>query len=236
MIAVDRRFLLVGLAALAFMPSRASAQVAMTDPAEIEAHIRRLVEEFIARIPGAPDYEAPQVRIVFTPQLAWISYDRPHVIHIAPWEQLPPEFQGFFASLLDDPKDEAVADFYRAGFYSFLVPHEMAHFVDFKRGPGTDVGELYQNELKANRVAVAFWAERPGGLAWLSDFIPRIDRAWARLPVPVPDGEDPPAFFNANYEALGADPAVYAWFQYGMFLEAWRRRGEADFATLVGVA
>lgn len=236
MMAVDRRCLLLGLAALAAMPARASAQVAMTDPAEIEAHVRRLVEEFIARIPGAPGYEAPQVRIVFTPQLAWISCARPHVIHIAPWEQLPPEFQGFFASLLDDSTDEAVADFYRAGFYSFLVPHEVAHFVDFQRGRGTETDQLYQNELKANRIAVAFWEERQGGLDWLLDFILRIERAWARLPVPVPDGENPPAFFNANYEALGADPAVYAWFQYGMFLEAWRRRGEADFATLVGVA
>ncbi len=234
MISVDRRLFLAGLSTLAASPTWSQVPSALTEPAAIKAHVRGLVEEFIARLPGAPGYESPQVRIAFTPQLAWISYARPHVIHIAPWEQLPAGFQAFFASLLDDPTDPAVADFYRAGFYSFLVPHEMAHFVDFQRGRGTETDQLYQNELRANRVAVALWAERPGGMDWLSDFIPTIRRARARLPVPVPDDEDPPAFFNANYETLGADPAVYAWFQYGMFLEAWRRRGETDFAALVG--
>lgn len=235
-IAIDRRLLLSSVFALSSLPGAALAEPDLTDPAAIQAHVQGLIQEFLERIPGAHDLEAPTVRVAFTPGLSWMSSTRPHVMHIAPWEQCPPPVQAFFASVLDNPTDADAPAFYRAGFYNFLIPHEMSHFIDYARGQGPASEQRHESELKANRVAVAFWMGRPDGLVWLSRFIPRIEAALARLPVPVPLGEDPTVYFNANYQALLANPAAYAWFQWQMVLEAWTRRDEADLATLVGKA
>lgn len=163
--------------------------------------------------------------------MSWMSSARPHVMHVAPWEQCPPPVQGFFASVSAGPD---AAEFYRAGFYNFLIPHEMSHFIDYERGHGPVPDQRYDSELKANRVAVAFWIGRPEGLDWLSRFIPQIEAALAQLPVPVPADEDPRAYFNGNYDALLANPVGYAWFQWQMVLEAWSHREDIDFASLVG--
>ncbi len=219
--------------ALAARPDAALAETDLTDPAAIKAHVEGLVREFLERVPGGPAFEAPSVSVGFTPGLSWMSSVKPHVMHVAPWEQCPPPVQAFFASVQDAASGDA-SGFYRAGFYNFLIPHEMSHFVDYERGQGPAPEQRHDSELKANRVAVAFWMERPGGLEWLSGFIPLIEAARAKLPVPVPAGEDPTAYFNANYQALMANPVAYAWFQWRMVAEAWERRDEADFATLVG--
>lgn len=229
-IAIDRRLFLGSVFAVATVPGAGLAEPDLTDPATIQAHVEGLIQAFLERIPGAHDFEAPTVSVAFTPGLSWMSSNKPHVMHIAPWEQCPPPVQGFFASVTG----EDAPNFYREGFYNFLIPHEMSHFVDYERGRGPASEQRYESELKANRVAVAFWIDRPNGLEWLSGFIPLIEGALARLPVPVPAGEEPKAYFNANYQALLANPVAYAWFQWQMVLDAWARRDEADFATLVG--
>lgn len=233
-IAVDRRLFLGGAFGLAALPGAPLAEQDLTDPAAIQTHVQGLIEEFLERMPGGHDFEAPAVSVGFTPGLSWMSSTRPHVMHIAPWEQCPPPVQAFFASVQGNPTGGDAPGFYRAGFYNFLIPHEMSHFIDYERGRGPTSEQRYESELRANRVAVAFWIGRANGLDWLLRFIPQIEAALERLPVPVPSGEDPVAYFNANYQTLLADPAAYAWFQWQMVLDAWTRRDEADFATLVG--
>jgi len=78
---------------------------------------------------------------------------------------VPPSVRGFFASVSEGSD---APEFYRAGFYNFLIPHEMSHFVDYERGRGPTAEQRYDSELKANRIAVAFWIARAGGLDWLS--------------------------------------------------------------------
>jgi hypothetical protein len=229
-ILVERRLFLAGASAFMFLPDAASAQTTLTEPVAIKAHVEGLIREFLARVPGSHEFEAPIVSVAFTPGLSWMSSARPHVMHVAPWEQCPAPVQGFFASVSAGPD---APEFYRAGFYNFLIPHEMSHFVDYERDHGPAPDQRYESELKANRVAIAFWIGRPEGLDWLSRFIPLIEAALARLPVPVPAGEDPKAYFNGNYDALLANPVAYAWFQWRMVLEAWSHREDANFASLV---
>ena len=119
-ITIDRRLFLGSVSALLALPGAARAGSDLVDTAAIEAHVLGLIREFLDRLSDRHAYEAPVVSVGFTPQLSWMSSARPHVMHIAPWEQCPPPVQGFFASVLDAPADEAVAEFYRAGFYSFL--------------------------------------------------------------------------------------------------------------------
>jgi hypothetical protein len=208
----------------------------MTDPGAIQAHVESLIREFLARVPGAHNFETPTVSVAFTPGLSWMSSARPHVMHVAPWEQCPPAVQGFFASVSAGSAGANASDFYRAGFYNFLIPHEMSHFIDYERGRGPTPDQRYESELKANRIAVAFWIDRSGGFEWLSRFIPLIQAALTRLPVPVPPGEEPTAYFNSSYDALLANPVAYAWFQWQMGLEAWSQRQTATCESLVGDA
>ncbi|RZJ18300.1 MAG: hypothetical protein EON91_05815 [Brevundimonas sp.] len=233
-IATDRRLFLGGVVAFAALPGASLTEPDLTDPAAIQAHVEGLIHEFLGRMPGTQDLEAPSVNVAFTPGLSWMSSTRPHVMHIAAWEQCPPPVQAFFASVQDNSAGGDAADFYRAGFYNFLIPHEMSHFVDYQRGQGPTASQRYESELRANRVAIAFWMGRPGGLDWLTGFVPQIEAALARLPIPVPAGADATAYFNANYQTLLANPVSYAWFQWRMVLDAWARRDEADFATLIG--
>lgn len=172
--------------------------------------------------------------VAFTPGLSWMSSTRPHVMHVAPWEQCPPPVQGFFASVSAGSAGADAPDFYRAGFYDFLIPHEMSHFVDYERGRGPTAEQRYESELKANRIAMAFWIGRPGGLEWLSRFISLIEAAQTRLPVPVPAGEDQTAYFNSNYDGLLANPVASAWFQWQIVLDAWSQRETTSFESLVG--
>ena len=53
------------------------------------------------------------------------------------------------------------------------------------------------------------------------------------LPDPVPAGQDPRAYFEANYEALGADPMAYGWYQGAFMRAAWADHGSAGFCDLV---
>lgn len=235
-IAIDRRLFLGSVSAVIAFPCAARAEPELIDPAAIEAHVMGLIREFLDRTPGSQAFEPPSVSVAFTAGLSWMSSARPHVMHIAPWEQCPPPVQGFFASVLESPTPEATAAFYRAGFYNFLVPHEMSHFVDYERDQGPSPEQRYDSEFKANRVAVAFWIGRPNGFDWLSGFIPLIERALAHLPAPVASGEDPKTYFNSNYQALMANPVAYAWFQWRMVLDAWIQRDEADFVSLIGTA
>ena len=49
----------------------------------------------------------------------------------------------------------------------------------------------------------------------------------------MPQGEDPHAYFEANYEKLSNDPAAYGWYQGAFMRAAWAEKDKADFCALV---
>ncbi len=127
----------------------------------------------------------------------------------------------------------AAPQFFHDVFNVFLVPHEMSHFVDAKRGRLKNGGDFYGGEVHANRVAVAFWLGETGGKERMARLMNVVAQALGRMDTPVPPGADKARYFNEHYLALLDDASKYGWYQFRMFLDAWERRDEADFDALV---
>ena len=234
--AFDRRAVLAalfGLAARNALAALPAASAPLPAVAAVQAEVEALVARFMGRAKALlPGVAAPRVVVAFTPQLSWIEEDG-HAIHTVEWTQCPPGMQGFFASLLGDAPAMRAPRFFHEVFNVFLVPHEMSHFVDARRGQLKNGGNYYGGEVHANRVAVAFWLGEPGGRERIGTLMDVVAQALARMPSPVPAGADKARYFNDNYLALLDDASKYGWYQFRMFLDAWERRAEADFDTLL---
>lgn len=220
--------------AMAALLTATPAFARVDDPlATVQAEVEDIVRRFMIEAgPIVKDFPTPRVVLSFTPALSWIKEDGSE-IHTVAWSQCPSDFQGFIASLLGQPPIADPAWFFSEVFNAFLVPHEMSHFVDAKSGRLENGGRLYDGEVHANRVAVAFWLTQPGGEARLSKLMDVVRVVQGNLPNPVPVGEDRVAFFQKNYAALGANPAAYGWYQFQMFLDAWALKDQKDFKTLL---
>ena len=232
----NRRKLLLALLAVAAtgrVSKAAAAPASEADVAAVRAEVEGIVDRFMKRagplLSGVP---APKVVLSFTPQLSWIEEDG-SAIHTVEWSQCPPGMQGFFAGLLGDAPAMPAPQFFHEVFNAFLVPHEMSHFVDARRGHLKNGGNFYGGEVHANRVAVAFWLGEVGGRERMARLMGVVDQALQHMTSPVPPGIDKARYFNEHYEMLLDDASKYGWYQFRMFLDAWEQRKAADFDALL---
>ncbi len=231
---IGRRTMMRGvLASALFAGTARAAGVTDVSIAPIQAEVEHIVDRFMIRAKSfLPGVAAPKVIISFTPQLSWIEDDG-SAIHTVAWSQCPPEMQGFFSQVLGANPPMPPEKFFHDVFNTFLVPHEMSHFVDARRGHLKNGGNFYGGEVRANRIAVAFWLKEENGQARMERLMQAVAVAESNLPSPVPAGQDKVAYFNANYLDLLNDASKYGWYQFRMFLDAWDLRNTSDFATLL---
>ncbi len=234
---LDRRLVLGSLASLLALPVAVHAEDVLPavtpDVAAIKAEVEAIVARFMTRAGAAlAAFKAPAVVIEFTPELSWISEDG-NTIHSVAWSQCPPDFQGLITAWVGDNSPMPAGHFFGEVFNAFLVPHELGHFADVKRGYRGDRAKFFEGEVYANRVAVAFWLGEPGGRERMEKLMQAVAIVESHLANPVPAGQDKIAYFNANYEALGSNPPAYGWYQFRMFLDAWELRDEKDFKALI---
>ncbi|ESQ90477.1 hypothetical protein [Asticcacaulis benevestitus] len=228
---MNRRIFISSVAALLASPAIAADNAAAVGV--IQAEVEQIVATFMTSAGDlVKGFTTPKVVVSFTPELSWIKPDGSEV-HTVAWVQCPPDFQSFIASLLGDTPIMAPDVFFGDVFNTFLVPHEMSHFVDAKRDNLRNGGRFYDGEVHANRVAVAFWLSQTGGKARMERLMSAVEVVESHLPSPVPEGQDRIAYFQENYTKLGSDPAAYGWYQFRMFLDAWALRDEKDFKTLL---
>lgn len=152
---MQRRTLIAAAVAVLAFPrtTQAEDESIRAIQAEVEDIIRRFLE---LAGPLAAGIAPPRAIVAFTPQLGWINEGGTEV-HTAAWSRCPPPLQTFFSGLLGDPAPMAPELFFHEVFNAFLVPHEMSHVFDARRGRLRNGGRLYDGEVHANRVAVAFW-------------------------------------------------------------------------------
>lgn len=202
------------------------------DSAQFRADADAIVAAFndaVARARGTPLDSVPAVQVRNTPQL--IFYSRRDRLIVAPWWPTLPEAQrGVFTTFAGGSAAEGERLF-RLMFNRFLVAHEATHWLQARAGRRAPT--LYENESMANRVAVAFWRTQPGGEAMLAELERLTALGVAALPDPTPAGEDPVAYFGANYQALGRDPLKYGYYQFRFTRDALRERERLDFARMV---
>jgi hypothetical protein len=131
-------------------------------------------------------------------------------LHYAPWEDLPPDYR---AEVFPDDWAE---DFYRHYFYWYGTLHEMGHILRWHYGTASD--NPWVEESAVMDFAGAYWRAR-GERARLDRFAALVRRSLTMLDNPVPEGEEPSAYYQQHYN----DPMpvlVYAYFQDQLALAA----------------
>ncbi len=193
-----------------------------------QAIVNAFAEE-VRRARGNVLATPPAVEIRNTPQLIFFG-DKANTITVPWWETQPGEMRGVFRTFAGGGETEA-EHLFRAFFNRFLIAHEAGHW--FQARAGRRAATLYDNENMANRIAVAFWRTQPDGERFLAELERLAVRAVARLSDPTPAGEDPVAYFGANYQALGRDPLKYGFYQFRFMADALRERSQLDWTSLV---
>ena len=224
----------VGCAGGSGAPQAASAGPVpiYADTADLRAGAQEVVNAFAREVRearGAPLAAAPTVEVRNTPQLIFFQRDANRVV-VPSWATMPAEMRSVFRQFAAGGDAEAEYLF-RAIFNRFLVAHEAAHW--FQAHADRREATLYENENAANRLAVAFWRTQPDGERLLAELERLTAGAADALPDPTPSGEDPVVYFGANYQALGADPLKYGYYQFRFMADALRDRARLDFASMV---
>lgn len=142
------------------------------------------------------------------------------------WQQLQPEERDFFLHLAGPGADEKAAqDFFESGTHRWVFIHEMGHW--WQKCIASNAGRTpYQVEYDANRIAAAYWREIDPSL------MVTLDGAFHHVlesSNPVPAGQSPEAYFNANYDKLGLSPD-YGWFQARMVTSVNAEKPAPSFA------
>ncbi len=149
-----------------------------------------------------------------------------NTIHTARWEELPPDVQDVVKRWATYAGHTTGKQLFGEMFHRFFFVHELTHWLLIQGKNNTN--EIYQHELDANRLAVAYWRESDS--RYLAALLARLRRISGRLPDPVPPGQDAEQYFNSNYRGLGSNPDVYGWFQVRMVIGAATERPVLTFS------
>ena len=159
-----------------------------------------------------------------------VSYDFTNrTLSVSRHDELPPEMQGLMSAWANAAGRADGAALFGDIFNSLLVPHEMGHWMQHISRRAITL-DRWEGEVEANRIAIAYWSLDESDAADLPERIEGFTGFLGQLPNPVPEGEDPRAYFNANYDSF--DAAQYGWFQGAFMREAWSRKDEAGFCDL----
>ena len=206
----------------------AAPQATLQSPTTAQAIVDAFGKE-VSRVRTESLGPVPTAEIRNTPQLISFVASSNRVI-VPLWDTQPPEMRGIFR-VFAGGTDADAEHFFRMFFNRFLIAHEAAHW--FQARANRREATLYSNENEANRIAVGFWRTQPEGEAFLAELERLATRAAANLPDPTPQGEDPVAFFGANYQTLGRDPLKYGYYQFRFMADALRDRKNLDFGKLI---
>ncbi|MBK7350631.1 MAG: hypothetical protein IPI92_12265 [Gemmatimonadetes bacterium] len=218
---------------LALLIARPGALLAQTpsipaDTASLRATVTDLVTDFRtrSRAGGAELPYAPRVRLQVTPQLIFFN-DVDSTVVVPWWGGLDPAMQESFTALARDSTEGR--RLFLDLFNWFLLPHELTHALQAQYARPW---RPYGSEAEANVGAVAYWMAR-GAERRLLALDGTLARALTQLPDPTPAGQDAATYFDQNYEALGANPQAYGYYQFHFIRQAIAHRNEATFAVVV---
>lgn len=204
------------------------------DADPLHADATAIVARFDAALRGCgltPAY-VPGVVVDSRPSLVSFS-PRDRSVHLSRWAEMPEGLQEMFrgwaaVGTLGLTPEQQFAEI----FNSLLVPHELGHFVTLLDGR-IETEDNWTNEVTANRIAIAFWLQDAVANAPVADRVENFNRFLAQLPNPVPEGEDPHAYFESHYDALSNDAAAYGWYQGAFMRTAWAEHEGVSLCDLV---
>ena len=207
------------------------AMTLYSQPEHLKSDAQAIVDSFaneVQRVRGKAPSNKPTVRVDNTPQLIFYS-GKSNTITVPLWKEQPEQMKAVFRRF-SGGNDAEAERFFGVFFNKFLVAHEASHWFQSKADKREKT--LYANENQANRLAVAFWRTQQDGDRFLAVLEELATRAAESVPNPTPAGEDPVAYFGANYQTLGQDPLKYGYYQFRFMADAIRDRSQLDFAEM----
>lgn len=212
----------------------ATSSQAQVPPDAVTQSGSMILGRFMAavRACGVEPRFVPTLVVKTAPQVVFYL-PKDDTIHLSRWEEMPPPVQGFMAEWAKQGSlGLAPPAMFAEIFNNLLVPHELGHYLQTNSAHRHKL-DLWQSELEANQIAIAFWSMTPEAKAGIAERVRNFERFLGTLPTPVPAGTDPHAYFEANYEKLGSDAAAYGWYQGAFMRAAWAKRDEHDFCGWV---
>lgn len=228
-----RHLLWIASALTLLCASPVVVQSAAPDPLRAQGEAIR--DRFVAAIRacGVEPSFLPTVEVDTRPSL--VSYNTEgRVVRISRWEELDPGMQGLVTAWSQQGTLGLTPEqMFGEIFNSFLLAHELGHYLEHMSGRLNTV-DLWQSEVEANQIAIAFWEQDAGQAERLPMRVENFNRFLEGLPDPVPTGEDSRAWFIANYDGrLSTDAAAYGWYQGAFVRTAWAQRADRDFCGWV---
>lgn len=186
---------------------------------------------------------APTVRIDAGPGLSFYDMGTGNVVHEERWEKVPPPMQATFDQWAGYAGDQPSGlHLFRDMFHRFFLVHELGHWMEdqvMEQRQDKLAATARQNakttrwkyETIANRISVAWWREHDP--AYLARLIKDFRTIQAKLPNPIPAGEDAQHYFTRQYAKLAEDPNAYGWFQLQMVILAYDERPTSSFQQVI---
>lgn len=158
-----------------------------------------------------------------TPYL--IFFDGKNQVNIPLWSQVLPELKAFTKEVTGS--EEEGKRMFGLFFNGFYLIHEYGHAYqetyDYENSKVS-----YQNEHLANTIAILYW-RKIGKKKQLKQCHELAKKMFAKLPNPVPDGMSKEEYFTKNYEEATQNPFVYAYMQFGQFIEIYEDQSLPSF-------
>ena len=201
-----------------------------SDSKSIEQDANDVVTDFVNRVNAVyptMDGEPPVARINTQPYLIFYLSET-NEIGMPFWKEVMPQQKKFFAELAGgDEEGKKMFGYFFNGFY---LAHELGHALRFY----THLPKLdnYENEYFANVIGMLYW-RKTGRKKELKKCYKLAKQIVAKLPSPVPAGEDPIKYFNEHYHELGPDPYKYGFFQMAQFVKVYEDKSLKDFDSFL---
>jgi hypothetical protein len=144
------------------------------------------------------------------------------------WSTLPPDLQDFFnrpAARMGN--GETGETFFEKSIHKWIFIHEMGHWW---RKCQRQKATAYDEELAANRIAVAYW--RLQDPAFMSFMLNVFQGFISHSPSPVPTGQPMEEYLNNHFAELSAGP-VYTWYQAQMIVQAFNEKPTLTFTNAI---
>ena len=186
---------------------------------------------------------APKVRIDAGPGLSYYDMGTGNVVHEERWENVPAPIRATFDRWAEYAGDQPNGrQLFREMFHRFFLVHELGHWMEdqvleqrrdktaatARRNAKT---ARWRYESVANEISIAWWREHDP--AYLATLMHDLRTIQAKLPNPVPAGEDARQYFTRQYSKLAEDPNAYGWFQLRMVILAFDERPSSTFQQAI---
>lgn len=181
----------------------------------------------VAQYKSTPEFTTTTL-LNTTPYLIYYDGEK-NTVNIPLWSEVLPELKAFTTAVTgSEAEGERMFGLFFNGFY---LIHEYGHAFQYTYDKAnSELG--YANEKLANQIAFLYW-KKIGKQKELDECYALAKKMFAQLKNPVPEGKTTESYFTENYIMATQDPFVYAYMQFGQFIEIYEDSQLPEFDSFM---